>query len=138
MHKAIILDIEGTIRPISFVHDVLFPYSTERLLDYLRRNPLSNDLVEEILIENKKDFSNGYFAEIKNPQNIREIPAYLYHLFQVDCKFGPLKWLHGKIWKEGFELANLKAELFDDVPLLLRFCKENTILAYIYNIGNCS
>lgn len=86
----------------------------------------------------KKDFSNGYFAEIKNPQNIREIPAYLYHLFQVDCKFGPLKWLHGKIWKEGFELANLKAELFDDVPLLLRFCKENTILAYIYNIGNCS
>lgn len=56
MHKAIILDIEGTIRPISFVHDVLFPYSTERLLDYLRRNPLSNDLVEEILIENKKRF----------------------------------------------------------------------------------
>lgn len=136
MPKAIILDIEGTIGSISFVHDVLFPYSTERLLDYLRRNPLSPELTEEILLENQKDFANGDFAEIKNPQDIREIHAYLHHLIQIDRKFGPLKWIQGKLWKEGFELADLKAELYDDVPIFLRYCKDNSIPVYIYSSGS--
>ena len=33
---AIVLDIEGTIAPISFVTDVLFPYAREHLGDHLQ------------------------------------------------------------------------------------------------------
>ena len=31
----ILLDIEGTITPIAFVHEVLFPYARSRVRDYL-------------------------------------------------------------------------------------------------------
>ena len=32
-----VLDIEGTVAPISFVYDVLFPYVTAHLEEYLTR-----------------------------------------------------------------------------------------------------
>jgi methionine salvage enolase-phosphatase E1 len=34
--RAILLDIEGTVAPISFVHQVLFPYARQRMEKYLR------------------------------------------------------------------------------------------------------
>lgn len=136
MPNAIILDIEGTIGSISFVHEVLFPYSTERLLDYLRKNPIPDELLNEILDENKKDFQNSDFAEITDNTDIRQIHAYLHYLIRLDRKFGPLKWIQGKIWKEGFELGDLKAELFEDVPLFLKKCKENSLPVYIYSSGS--
>jgi enolase-phosphatase E1 len=136
MPKSIILDIEGTIGPISFVHEILFPYSTERLLDYLRKEPLPQDQLESILLENKKDFQNSDFAEITDPSDIRQIHAYLHHLIRIDRKFGALKWVQGRIWKEGFELGDLKAELFEDVPIFLKQCKEKSIPVYIYSSGS--
>ena len=36
MIKAILLDIEGTTTPISFVHDVLFPFARQRMGDFLK------------------------------------------------------------------------------------------------------
>ena len=51
--KAILLDIEGTTTPISFVHDVLFPYAREHVFNYLHQIGLgtvgSNNEKEEIL-----------------------------------------------------------------------------------------
>lgn len=35
MIKAILLDIEGTTSSLSFVRDVLFPYSRERMADFI-------------------------------------------------------------------------------------------------------
>ncbi len=35
--RAIVTDIEGTTSSIAFVHDVLFPYASERLPDYVRK-----------------------------------------------------------------------------------------------------
>ena len=33
--RAVLLDIEGTATPISFVHDVLFPFARDHVRDYL-------------------------------------------------------------------------------------------------------
>jgi enolase-phosphatase E1 len=33
--KVLLLDIEGTTTPITFVADILFPYSKKKLMDYL-------------------------------------------------------------------------------------------------------
>ena len=33
--KYILMDVEGTTTSISFVHEVLFPYSIEKLRDYI-------------------------------------------------------------------------------------------------------
>ncbi|MCC5815710.1 MAG: acireductone synthase [Leptospira sp.] len=132
----ILLDIEGTVGPISFVHEVLFPYSTERMLDFLRNQPLENSLVEEILLENKKDYKEGEFARIENADDPRELNAYLQFLIRQDRKFGPLKTVQGRIWKEGFELGDLKAELFSDVPDFLNKSKSLGYKNFIYSSGS--
>jgi enolase-phosphatase E1 len=134
--EAILLDIEGTVGPISFVHEVLFPYSTERMLDFLRNQPLENSLVEEILLENKKDFNEGEFAKIEHAEDPRELNAYLQFLIRQDRKFGPLKTIQGRIWKEGFELGDLKAELFSDVPVFLKKTKSLGYKNFIYSSGS--
>ena len=37
--KLHLFDIEGTIAPITFVHDVLFPYSVQKVDAFLTANP---------------------------------------------------------------------------------------------------
>lgn len=136
MHKAIVLDIEGTVGPISFVHEVLFPYSTERMLDYLRKNEVNGLLLDSILKENKKDFQNGKFAMIEDANDPKQINAYLQFLIREDRKFGPLKTIQGHIWKEGFELGDIKSELFSDVPDFLKVSKKMNMKNYIYSSGS--
>ena len=53
MVKAILLDIEGTVAPISFVKEVLFPYSKERMESFIKENK-ENPKVREILDEVQK------------------------------------------------------------------------------------
>ncbi len=33
--RAVLLDIEGTVAPITFVHDILFPFAQTHVKDYL-------------------------------------------------------------------------------------------------------
>jgi len=36
--QVVVLDIEGTVAPISFVYDVMFPYAKKKLQSYLEKN----------------------------------------------------------------------------------------------------
>jgi len=36
--RSVVLDIEGTVSPLSAVHDVLFPYARERLESWVRQD----------------------------------------------------------------------------------------------------
>ena len=42
--KVIVLDIEGTVAPISFVHNTMFPYIEKKLRSYLEKNWESADM----------------------------------------------------------------------------------------------
>ena len=49
---AVVLDIEGTTTPISFVHDVLFRFARQHLESYLRderNSPALRDLASRVL-----------------------------------------------------------------------------------------
>ena len=46
--STVILDIEGTTTPISFVADNLFPYIRKNLTDYLKNEWKSDELQEDI------------------------------------------------------------------------------------------
>ncbi len=134
--NGILLDIEGTVGPISFVHNVLFPYSQLKLPEYLQKNPLELELLQEILVENEKDFTAGNFPKILNSTNFAEVNEYLQYLIREDRKFGPLKHIQGKIWKEGFEQGELRSELFEDVPLFLQKTVQCGYKIFIYSSGS--
>ena len=108
-YSVCLFDIEGTTTPISFVHEVLFPYSKEKMSDFIFNGKLAHKIVAELILENRKDIEEGLFsAQILGSDHIVNLPAlvsYLQYLIRVDRKSKPLKEIQGQIWKVGFENA---------------------------------
>jgi enolase-phosphatase E1 len=106
---AFLLDIEGTTTPLSFVHDVLFPYARENFKTFLEG---TRDLVADLQRlgeEHRDDVEAG-----SEPPPLVE--PYIYWLMDHDRKSPALKSLQGKIWESGYHDGSLLSTVFDDVP----------------------
>ena len=109
--SAILLDIEGTTTPISFVHDVLFPYARLHLNSYLQKHASTPDVIADLArlrVEHATDIAQG-----NQPPSLNEL--YLYWLIERDRKSPALKSLQGKIWEEGYKDGSLRSPVFADV-----------------------
>ena len=126
MIKAILTDIEGTVSSISFVKDVLFPYSKERIDTFIKENE-DNPEVQRILDEVRKIEGKDLTVE--------EIIRTLKKWIDEDRKIAPLKDIQGLIWKEGFETGKLKADLYEDAYRKLKEWKEKYPI-YVYSSGS--
>ncbi len=127
MVKAILLDIEGTLSSISYVKDVMFPYSKKKLKQFLEENR-ENEKVKQIIkqvedIEGKK-------------LSLEEVAQILEKWIDEDKKVTPLKELQGLIWKEGFESGELKGHLYEDAYKKLKEWKDKGYQLYIYSSGS--
>jgi enolase-phosphatase E1 len=117
-----LLDVEGTIAPISLVSEQLFPYARAHLAGFLKQNLMHGDVQDDLKLlaeENRSEVSEEsptYGIEIRNELHAR---AYFMWLMEQDRKSTALKSLQGKIWKAGFESGELKGTLFPDVPAAL-------------------
>lgn len=139
--RAVLLDIEGTTTPISFVHDVLFPFALDHVRDYLIRHSGAPEVQEDIdglFREHSLDEERGE----QPPQidyesySIDRIVAYVDWLIKRDRKSPALKSLQGKIWEQGYRDGSLKAPLFDDVvPNLNRLRRSGSRIA-IFSSGS--
>lgn len=120
--RGILLDIEGTTTPISFVHEVLFTYARKQLRNFLERHLGSAELfpdLEELRREHVLDLeqheSPPMLLSGLRGEEIDRLVAYINWLMDRDRKSTGLKSLQGKLWKEGYLNKTLKAQLFDDV-----------------------
>ena len=130
--RAILLDIEGTTTPISFVHDVLFPYSRLHLQSFLEQHRESPEVLSDLALlheEHAADLKEG-----KEPPSLVE--PYLYRLIEEDRKSPALKSLQGKIWQQGYSDGSLHSSVFGDVPLALESWKKNNINVSIFSSGS--
>jgi len=125
--KAIILDIEGTVAPISFVKEVMFPYSKKKMKQFIQKNK-DNEKVRQILDE-VKEIENKNLTE-------DEVAEVLIKWINEDKKIAPLKEIQGMIWKEGFETGELKAPLYEDAYNKMKIWREKNIPMYIYSSGS--
>ena len=125
--KGILLDIEGTTTPISFVYDVLFPYARAHAGEHL-----GEEDIHALRIEYDEDVRNNF-----TPPSWSDPPvAYVHWLMDKDRKSTPLKNLQGKIWLKGYQRGELHGEVFDDVPpALARWRKEGSDVR-IYSSGS--
>jgi enolase-phosphatase E1 len=138
--RVYLLDVEGTVAPITLVTEQLFPYARTHLAEYLKQNlqtaAVQHDLrllAEENRAEQSED-SPTFGIEIRNELHAR---AYLVWLMERDRKSTALKSLQGRIWKSGFESGELKGTLFADVPPALhRWAAEGRVA--IYSSGSTS
>jgi enolase-phosphatase E1 len=148
--RVYLLDVEGTVAPISLVYDQMFPYARAHFAEFLKENK-ANPAVEadlSLLAEENRtesEFKSRLESGLKSGCPIfgaassrlrwEDAIPYLNWLMDRDRKSTALKSLQGKIWKAGFESGELKGALFADVPAALRRWASQATVA-IYSSGS--
>ena len=141
--KAILLDIEGTTVPITFVYDTLFPYSREHIFAYLSEhgdNPEIQDALLNLKLESQADVEHGALPSngATGSEYLNWAAKYCLWLMDRDRKTTPLKTIQGRIWEEGFNRGELQSEIFPDVPGCLSFWRAKGYRIAIYSSGSVS
>ena len=144
MSQHLLLDIEGTTCPVTFVSNVLFPFAKRELSSYINQNgndSTQNRYIQDAREEWAKDQSVES-AELKrqvNDQQISEITGltrYLEYLITVDRKSTALKDIQGQIWEYGYNNGQLKAELFPEAAECLMRWHQERIALSVYSSGS--
>ena len=133
----VLLDIEGTTCPVSFVGDVLFPYAAERLESYLVEHghePEIAALVAEVQASWRDDAEAAATGLAYSPE--ASVTPYLRWLMQVDRKLTALKDLQGRIWASGYADGHLNGPLFNDVAAALNRWHRNGLSLSVYSSGS--
>jgi enolase-phosphatase E1 len=118
--RAIVLDVEGTTTPISFVYDVLFPYARVRMSSFLQTHPGDPEVLTHVHLlreEHEADQENETLPPAWDEEHeIDSAGRYALWLMDKDRKSTVLKWLQGRIWTEGYRRGQLRSIVFPDVP----------------------
>jgi enolase-phosphatase E1 len=132
--RVYLLDVEGTVAPLSLVYEKMFPYVRRNLGAFLKAH--ADELKEELALlieENRVECDAPGFdgTRIEAATDIAAAEKYLLWLMDCDRKSTALKNLQGKIWRVGFENGELAGELFDDVaPAIARWAKRAQVAIY--------
>jgi len=120
---AIVLDIEGTTTPITYVHDVLFTFAKTHLAAYLADHDVT------------AAFRAEYAIDPDRPSSF-ELESYIRWLIDRDRKSTALKALQGELWRSGYESGELRSIVYDDVPPALAAWRQAGITIAIYSSGS--
>jgi enolase-phosphatase E1 len=139
----VVLDIEGTTTPVSFVYDVLFPYARAHLREFLHARLGDVDLERAISLlreEHTNDTSSREpvpeWPVIAGNIHIEALSDYLEWLMDRDRKSPGLKLVQGKIWERGYADGTLHGEVYADVlPAFGRWRGAGLTIA-IYSSGS--
>ena len=134
--QAVLLDIEGTVTPISFVHEILFPYAREHVNDYLSQH-LHQPEVQADITKLREEQARDT-EELRNPpiDSIDTLVTYVNRLIDLDRKSPGLKSLQGKIWKAGYDDGSLKSPVYPDVVAAFERWREAAIRINIFSSGS--
>lgn len=114
MILSVIIDIEGTTTPISFVHRVLFPYARARLADFIEVKP-----------------DHPALADVPAPK-LQSLLTWM----DRDEKITSLKTIQGEIWRQGYETGALKGEIYPDIAPTLRRWTRAGVKLFVYSSGS--
>ncbi|KAH9621410.1 hypothetical protein KSS87_012544 [Heliosperma pusillum] len=144
--RCIVLDIEGTTTPISFVTNVLFPYARAnvgRHLSSTYETPETQDDIKLLRLQVQEDLEAGVAGAIPIPSEdkgkeevVAALVANVEGMIKADRKITALKQLQGHIWRTGFQNNELEGVVFDDVPEALERWHASGIKVYIYSSGS--
>ena len=126
--RVALIDIEGTVGSMAFVHDVLFPFAQERLDAYVRTH------AHESAIRALLDSAAAHAGLV--PDDLDGTLQALHAWAAQDRKVTPLKELQGLIWAEGYESSGMRGHLYEDAIAALRRFHAAGVALYIYSSGS--
>jgi enolase-phosphatase E1 len=118
---AVLVDIEGTTTPITFVHDVLFPYARRHVREFLKRRGREPEVRADLAALRREHAADQQAAEqppawLDSEDPVEAAVAYVHWLMDRDRKSTGLKALQGRLWEEGYREGVLRSDVYDDVP----------------------
>ncbi len=138
----LLLDIEGTTCPVTFVAEVLFPYARKALPAFLAshaEDPEIQDLVaqaEEAWLNDDHPSAIALRSQSIQAEGATDIGAYLQNLIDRDVKLTALKDLQGRIWRNGYAQGELVAPLYADVAESLQRWHKAGLVLGVYSSGS--
>ncbi len=138
--KHLLLDIEGTTTPITFVKDTLFPYAlahAKTFLDAHWEETVIRSIVSDLIAQALTDgLSIAQFAADTKEQSLESISSFVADCIRNDRKISPLKKLQGLIWEAGYAGGELKGALFEDVAESVERVVQAGANVSIYSSGS--
>lgn len=114
----ILLDIEGTTTPVSYVLETLFPFAKAQAGAFLKAHGGESAVQEDLALLRQEYQSepdqNGSVPAWTGQSATAAVP-YIHYLIERDRKSTGLKSLQGKIWAKGYTAAQLQSQIFADV-----------------------
>jgi enolase-phosphatase E1 len=137
----LLLDIEGTTCPVSFVAETLFPFARRHLPAYLarhRHDPEVAALLGELERARAEDADAPGFDAVSPSTDggLSQAVAYLDWLMEHDRKLTPLKQLQGLVWESGYADGSLMAPLYPDVAPALALAHRSGLTLTVYSSGS--
>jgi enolase-phosphatase E1 len=140
---AVLLDIEGTTTPVTFVTDVLFPYARRHLRLHLEEHAGSREyesLFTRLGEEHRAASAGGEtpppWTDEPRPARLAAVAAFVDWLMDRDRKSTALKELQGKIWQDGYERGELVGQVFPDVRPALERWRDQRVPVSIFSSGS--
>lgn len=131
MISYILTDIEGTTTPITFVHDVLFPFAYKRLPEFVRSFKNNPDIKKSL-----KDTIDTVAQEDNKTITEEEAIETLLLWIKNDRKHPALKSLQGHIWQEGYESGAYTSIVYPDVLPNIKLWTKKGQKVGIYSSGS--
>jgi len=129
MIRVILTDIEGTTSSISFVHEVLFPYSAEHMADFVREGAVDSTDIREQL---------DAVAETSgvDREDIDGLIEVLDTWIGEDRKETPLKTLQGMLWEQGYQQGAFRGHVYEDAAEYLQRWHDRGLRLFVYSSGS--
>jgi enolase-phosphatase E1 len=125
-------------RPVRLRHHVPVSYVRARLRRFLDHQWTDPEVAQarELIAHDAgaKTFSD--WAGSDRTKALEKTCAEVLRLMEGDVKATGLKTLQGLIWREGFLSAEMRAEVFDDVPVALKLWNQRGLDVRIYSSGS--
>ena len=134
--RAVLLDIEGTVTPISFVHEILFPYAREHVKNYVSQHLQQPEVQADMQKLREEQASDIEELRQSTIDSIDTIVTYVNRLIDLDRKSPALKSLQGKIWRAGYEDGSLKSPVYSDVVDAFERWRDVGIKINIFSSGS--
>ena len=157
-YAAVVLDIEGTTTPITFVKDKLFPYAGANVASFLDhewdsalvqsdvarlRAQAQADCADRNLlatlpgfVDVSREAAGGGDASATKAANIAALVGNVQWQIRHNRKTNALKSLQGHLWKSGYEKGTLQGEMYKDVLPALQKWQASQLPVYIYSSGS--
>ena len=121
--EAALLDIEGTISPLAYARDVLFPFAAARLGAFVRGH--GGEPAVAALLDDARRLAGG-------ADPVAALEAWQ----RDDVKAPPLKTLQGLIWAEGYAQGAFSSPIYPDALEAMRRWRGEGLPLYVYSSGS--